>query len=169
MAVTGFKLSSSFIISPMRFKKGSKVEVLSKKEVPLGAWRCAEIISGNGHTYNVMYNRSASMENEVFEDRVSRKAIRPCPPPVRSVENWVVGDVAEVLDVGSWKIATVLKVLDGGCYLVRLLGSCKEFTVHQSKIRMRQAWQDDRWIVFEKVNFLCAYLYQTCFLTMLSY
>ncbi|KAH7524702.1 hypothetical protein FEM48_Zijuj06G0147600 [Ziziphus jujuba var. spinosa] len=134
----------------MRFKKGSKVEVLCKKEVPLGAWRCAEIISGNGHSYSVMYDWSSSMENEVFTDRVLRKAIRPCPPPARSVENWAVGDVVEVLDICSWKIATILKVLDGARCLVRLLGSCLEFTVHQSKIRIRQTWKDDRWIVFEK-------------------
>ncbi|XP_048331321.2 uncharacterized protein LOC107421236 isoform X2 [Ziziphus jujuba] len=134
----------------MRFKKGSKVEVLCKKEVPLGAWRCAEIISGNGHSYSVMYDWSSSMENEVFMDRVLRKAIRPCPPPARSVENWAVGDVVEVLDICSWKIATILKVLDGARCLVRLLGSCLEFTVHQSKIRIRQTWKDDRWIVFEK-------------------
>lgn len=141
----------------MRFKKGSKVEVPCKKEEPLRAWRCAEIISGNGHTYSVMYNRTASTENEVFEDRVPRKAIRPCPPPVRSVENWVVGDVAEVLDAGygSWNVATILKVLDEGCYLVRVFQSGKEFTVNQSKIRVRQVWQDDKWIVLEKVNFLC--------------
>lgn len=139
----------------MRFKKGSKVEVLCKKEVPLGAWCCAEIISGNGHSYSVMYDGSLSMENEVFMDRVSRKAIRPCPPPVRSVENWAVGDVVEVLHQCSWKIATILKVLDGGRCLVRLLGSCQEFTVHQSKIRMRQTWKDERWIVFDKVKILC--------------
>lgn len=138
----------------MRFKKGSKVEVLCKKEELLGAWCCAEIISGNGHTYSVMYNRAASTENDVFEDRVPRKAIRPCPPPVRSVENWVVGNVAEVLDTGSWKVATILKVLDEGCYLIRVFQSGKEFTVNQSKIRVRQVWQDDKWIVLEKVNFL---------------
>ncbi|XP_059592214.1 uncharacterized protein LOC100264564 isoform X6 [Vitis vinifera] len=66
----------------MKFRKGSKVEVLNKKEVPSGAWHCAEIISGNGHNYSV-----------------------------------------------------------------RLLGSCHEFEVHKSNIRVRQAWIDDKWVV----------------------
>ncbi|CAN6681763.1 unnamed protein product [Malus baccata var. baccata] len=129
----------------MRFKKGSKVEVLSQKEVPGGAWRCAVIVSGNGHTYSVSYDWSGK-DSQAIVQRVSRKDIRPCPPPVQRVEIWAVGDVAEVFDVGFWKMATVLKVLDENYYLARVLGSFEEFRVHKYRIRARQLWNDDKWV-----------------------
>lgn len=49
-----FHILGVFKIPFMRFKKGDKVEVMRKKEVPV--WRCGEIISGNGHTYSVKYD-----------------------------------------------------------------------------------------------------------------
>ncbi|KAF2310693.1 hypothetical protein GH714_016334 [Hevea brasiliensis] len=79
----------------MRFKKGSKVEVLSKKGGPSGFWRCAEIICGNGHTYTVKYEGHAGTMDEIVMERISRKAIRPCPPLPEIAENWVPGDVVE--------------------------------------------------------------------------
>lgn len=131
----------------MKFRKGSKVEVLNKKEVPSGAWHCAEIISGNGHNYSVRYDSYLGMTNKANVDRVSRKAIRPSPLPVKGMESWVTGDVVEVFNDGSWKCAMVLKVTCAVYYLVRLLGSCHEFEVHKSNIRVRQAWIDDKWVV----------------------
>ncbi|KAJ0029790.1 hypothetical protein Pint_12696 [Pistacia integerrima] len=134
----------------MRFKKGSKIEVFSKSEVPSGAWRPADIISGNGHNYTVRYVHFLGRTNETVKERVSRKAIRPCPPPVNCKENLVTGDVVEVFDYFSWKIASILKVLSAECYLVRLLGSSKEFQAYKVNIRVRQSWQDGEWIVIGK-------------------
>ncbi|ONI34285.1 hypothetical protein PRUPE_1G473100 [Prunus persica] len=134
----------------MRFKKGNKVEILSQKEVPSVAWRCAEIISGNGHTYSVKYDRSPGKDSQAVVERVPRKDIRPCPPPVQSAEILAVGDVAEVFDAGFWKMAKVLKVLDENYYLTRLLGSSEEFRVHKHRIRVRQFWKDDKWVVIGK-------------------
>ncbi|XP_050268519.1 uncharacterized protein LOC126712982 isoform X2 [Quercus robur] len=134
----------------MRFLKGSKVEVLKNKQVPPGEWHCAKIISGNGHTYSVMYEGSLKITAEVVVERVPRKAIRPCPPPMETVEDWAVGDVAEVFNVGSWRMAMILKVLGGDYHLVRLLGSSEKFRVHKSNIRVRQVWQDDKWVVIRK-------------------
>ncbi|KAF8400695.1 hypothetical protein HHK36_013995 [Tetracentron sinense] len=131
----------------MRFKKGSKVEVLSKKEVPSGSWRSAEIISGNGHNYSVRCNFPMGTTSDAIVERVSRKAIRPCPPPVEGAESWVPGDVVEMFDSDSWKMATVLKVMDGNYFLVRLLGSSLEYRVHKSDLRVRQFWQDDKWVI----------------------
>ncbi|XP_010249984.1 PREDICTED: uncharacterized protein LOC104592353 [Nelumbo nucifera] len=139
----------------MRFKKGSKVEVLSKKEVPSGSWRCAEIISGNGHNYDVKYDLSSGITSEAIVERVSRRSIRPCPPQAEGADNWVPGNLVEVFDNSSWKIAVVSKVVSGNYFFVRLLGSSREFRVHKSDLRVRQSWQDDKWIVVGKVSGNC--------------
>lgn len=129
----------------MRFKKGTRVEVLTNKDVPSGSWRCAEIVSGNGHNYMVRYDGY-----ETVLERVSRKEIRPCPPPPEIGINWVPGDVVEVFHCFSWKMATILKVLDKKCFLVRILGSSLEFRVSKCDTRARQSWQDNGWIVIGK-------------------
>jgi len=150
----------------MRFRKGSRVEVFSIKEASYGVWRSAEIISGNGHTYNVRYYSFEIANNEVVEDRVPRKIIRPCPPQV-DVDRWEAGELVEVLDNNiSWKTATVLEVLSGRYYVVRLLGAKAELTVHKVYLRARQSWQDERWVMIGKVSFLLIYLMVLCFEVM---
>lgn len=135
----------------MRFKKGTKVEVMSKAEVPSGSWLCGEIISGNGHNYTIRYDGYQGAAGEAIVERVSRKAIRPCPPTLELTENWSPGDIVEVFQNFSWKMATVLKVLGKKYISVRLLGSSLEFQVSKYDIRVRQSWQDDKWIVIGKV------------------
>ncbi|XP_029118519.1 uncharacterized protein [Elaeis guineensis] len=138
----------------LRFKKGSKVEVLNKREVPSGSWWCAEIISGNGHTYSVRYDQYLpDMDGAV--ERVPRKAIRPRPPPVKVPRSWVAGDIVEVFDNNSWKLAEVSKVVARDFYFVRLLGSFREFRVHISDLRVRQSWQDNKWVVIQKESGRC--------------
>ncbi|KAK7330152.1 hypothetical protein VNO77_24338 [Canavalia gladiata] len=139
----------------MRFKKGTKVEVLSKAEVPCGSWLCAEIICGNGHNYTVRYDGYQGVAGEAIVERVSRKDIRSCPPALELAENWSPGDVVEVFQNFSWKMATVLKVLGKKYVLVRLLGSSLEFQVSKFDIRVRQSWQDDKWIVVGKGSANC--------------
>ncbi|KAG8639264.1 uncharacterized protein LOC110630693 isoform X2 [Manihot esculenta] len=134
----------------MRYRKGSKVEVLSKQGVPSGFWRCAEIICGNGHTYTVRYEGHASTIDETVMERISRNAIRPCPPLPEIAEDWVPGDVVEVFDDFSWKTATISKMLGKKYFLVRIIGSSLEFKVSKFDIRTRQSWQDDEWIVIGK-------------------
>ncbi|KAJ1390197.1 Agenet-like domain [Sesbania bispinosa] len=143
------------ILAIMRFRKGTKVEVLSKAEVPSGSWLCAEIISGNGHHYTVRYDGYQGGAGEAIEERVSRKAIRPCPPALELAGNWNPGDVVEVFQNVSWKMATVLKVLGKKYITVRLLGSSLEFQVSKFDIRVRQSWQDDKWIVVGKGSASC--------------
>ncbi|CAK9147146.1 unnamed protein product [Ilex paraguariensis] len=134
----------------MRYKKGSKVEVLSKNEVPSGSWRCAEIINGNGHNYTVKYDVLPRFTDEnVIVERVSRRSIRPCPPTIIS-DNWMPGDVIEVFHSSSWKMATVSMVLGRNYYLVRLVGSFQEFKVSKYDLRLRQSWQCDQWIEIGK-------------------
>ncbi|XP_010454295.1 PREDICTED: uncharacterized protein LOC104736072 [Camelina sativa] len=131
----------------MRFKKGTKVEVLSKSSVPSGAWRSAEIISGNGHYYTVMYD--SSDDGTV---RVPRKSMRPQPPRLQVLDSWAPGDILEVFESCSWKMAIVSKVLENGCFLIRLLGSSLKFKVTESDIRVRQSWQDNEWIMIGQVT-----------------
>ncbi|KAJ4903001.1 Plant Tudor-like RNA-binding protein [Raphanus sativus] len=135
----------------MRFRKGSRVEVLSLNAPSYGAWRTAEILSGNGHTYSVRYYSFGLAKDETLEERVARKMIRPCPP-ITDVYRWESGELVEVLDHVFWKPATVLKELSGRCYAVRLLGVAVELTVHKVNIRARQAWEDERWVMIEKVS-----------------
>ncbi|PSS20902.1 Protein EMSY-LIKE like [Actinidia chinensis var. chinensis] len=134
----------------MIFKKGSKVEVLSKNEFPSGSWRCGEIIYGNGHYYTVRYEMGHDAIDEAIVERVSRKSIRPCPPPVELSKNWVLGDVVEVFHNSAWKMATVSRILGRNYFLVRLLGSSHEFKISTFDLRVRQSWQDDKWFVIGK-------------------
>ncbi|KAK7264977.1 hypothetical protein RJT34_32591 [Clitoria ternatea] len=152
--VFGLKFCSN-ILSIMRFKKGTKVEVLNKAEVPCGSWLCAEIICGNGHNYTVRYDGYQGAAGEAMVERVSRRDIRPCLPALELLENWSPGDVVEVFQNFSWKMATVLKVLGKEYILVRLLGSSLEFQVSKFDIRVRQSWQDGKWIVVGKDSASC--------------
>lgn len=146
----------------MRFKKGTKVEVLSKSSGPSGAWRSAEIISGNGHYYTVMY------ESNDCTVRVPRKSMRPEPPPLKVLDNWGPGDILEVFESSSWKMAIVSKVLGKDCFLIRLLGSSLKFKATKSDIRVRQSWQDNEWIMIGQVlvSFFCEYIFQNLFLSL---
>ncbi|KAM4133088.1 hypothetical protein ACJW30_01G302000 [Castanea mollissima] len=134
----------------MRFKKGNKVEVLSKREVPSGSWCCAEIICGNGHNYTIRYDGYEQANGKIVLERVSRKAIRPCPPPLEISGSWVPGDVVEVFDNFSWKMSTISQDLGKNYYKVRILGSSREFEVLKFDIRVRQSWQDNKWVVIGK-------------------
>lgn len=136
----------------MRFKKGTKVEVLTQKEVPSGSWRCAEIIGGNGHNYTVKYEGDVEVLGYELVERVSRKAIRPCPPSVDVLQDWISGDVVEVLHNFSWKMAIVLKVLARNNLLVRLVGSANELKANRFDVRARLCWQDGEWIVIGKAS-----------------
>lgn len=126
----------------MRFKKGSKVEVINMKQSP-ASWRRAEILSDNGHVYTVRYDYYPGIECRGRIERVSRKNIRSCTPCVEGLENEEIGQVVEVFDESSWKTATIVKVLDRDYYLVRRTGCLKELCVHRSNTRVVQCWQDE--------------------------
>ncbi|GAB2300369.1 hypothetical protein Dimus_034410 [Dionaea muscipula] len=134
----------------MRFKKGDKVEVFSQKEVPSGSWRCAAIISGNGHNYTVKYDGSMGSYGGGVFDRVPRKAMRPCPPVAEVSGMWFSGDVVEVFHYFAWKKATVVQVSPNSQYLVRLHGSLPVLEVGGHDLRPILCWQDDEWFDIPK-------------------
>lgn len=138
------------IIVIMKFKKGSKVEVLNTREAPLSSWWCAEIISSNGHNYVVKYDRKLP-EMGASVEMVSMEVIRPCPPSAKSSRSWVPGDIVEVFDYGFWKPSVVSKVIEGDYFIVRLLGLHSRLRVHASDLRLRQSWQNNKWIVIGQV------------------
>ncbi|XP_071708953.1 uncharacterized protein [Rutidosis leptorrhynchoides] len=127
----------------MKFKKGSKVEVMNK--VAPTSWRVAEIMSGNGLDYNVRYDGYEDVE------KVSRRFIRPSPPAISS-QRWVSGDIVEVFVENSWKVATVSKVLKGGQFLVRSHEFTREMKIHRTYIRVPQSWVDDQWVPVGKIS-----------------
>ncbi|RRT46741.1 hypothetical protein B296_00054260 [Ensete ventricosum] len=135
----------------MMFKKGNKVEVWNRREVPSGSWWSAEIISGDGHHYSVRYDGYPT-DSSVAVDRLPRKAIRPCPPPVGSLKDVMSDDAVEVFENNSWKLAQVLMVVDKNYCFVRLLGSSREFAAHKSQIRTPLSWQGDKWVAIDKVR-----------------
>lgn len=139
----------------MRFKRGSKVEVMNKKDSPV-SWCPGEIVSGNGHTYSVRYDCYPSMESETRAERVSRRDIRPCPPSSEGVENGQSGQIVEVFDEGCWRTGIIVKVLNRDYYLVHLTGCSQEIRVHRSNTRVRQCWQDEKWHLIGKGSGTCA-------------
>ncbi|XP_009775015.1 uncharacterized protein LOC107778877 isoform X1 [Nicotiana tabacum] len=139
----------------MRFKKGSKVEVMNKNNSPV-SWTPAEILSGNGHTYSVRYDCYRGMESEMTVERVARRDIRPCPPPLEGVQNGETGQIIEVFDNCSWKTARIVNVLNRGYYLVHPTGCPQEIKVHRSNTRVRQCWQDEKWHLIGKGSGTCA-------------
>ncbi|RWW14659.1 hypothetical protein GW17_00021554 [Ensete ventricosum] len=139
------------IVATMIFKKGNKVEVWNRREVPSGAWWSAEIVSGNGNNYAVRYDGYPA-DSSVAVDRVPRKSIRPCPPSAVGLKDLMSGDVVEVSDNNSWKLAEVLMVVDKNYCLVRLIGSSRELRADKSLVRNRLSWQDNKWMMIYKVT-----------------
>lgn len=135
----------------MRFKRGSKVEVMNMKQSPASR-RCAENLSDNGYMYTVRYDYYPGIESMGRTERVSRKNIRSCTPCVESLENQEIGQVVEVFDESSWKMATIVKVLDNDYYLVHQTGCLKELCVHRSNTRVVQCWQDEERHLIRKVS-----------------
>ncbi|KAM0934961.1 putative ENT domain, Agenet-like domain, Agenet domain, plant type, ENT domain-like superfamily [Dioscorea sansibarensis] len=133
----------------MRLTKGKKVEVLNRKDLSSSFWQPAEIISGNGRMYQVKYYYSG------YEERVSRKFIRPCPPPMMYSKSWMAGDVVDAFVNDSWAHAEVLKLGGQNFAIVRILGTTRVFGTRVSDFRLPQSWEDNKWIVVHKKPTKC--------------
>lgn len=140
----------------MRLKKGTKVEVFVKKDLPCCSWRIGEIVSGNGRYYDIKYD-PLGVNGAQDVERVSRKSIRPFPPRVYTFRDWVIGDLVEVFEVDSmcWKVAVVSELVGVNYCLVRLLGSFEEVRAHKSLLRARQIWIHEKWVLVGMVVGVC--------------
>lgn len=138
----------------MKFKKGSKLKISSKKKVALGPQCSVEALRSNDPNYMAGHIKFKGVNNHALVDQVSQKVIMPCHTRLDLSEAWAPGDVVEVFDNNSWKMATVSEVLGKMHILVRLLGSSQEFKVRKTDIRVRQSWKDDdnAWVMAGKVS-----------------
>lgn len=128
------------------------------------SWWCAEVISGNGHTYRVRYERYPPGTAAAVE-RIPRKFIRQWPSPMGDATNaWAPGDVVEAFENYTWSPGVVSTVAVG--YLVvRILGSSRDLGVRACELRPRRHWKDDKRILIQKVNqqfFPLVFLFFTC-------
>ncbi|CAI9285845.1 unnamed protein product [Lactuca saligna] len=136
----------------MKYKKGSIVEVLNTDKAPSHSWRYAQIISYNKHNYTIRYDLyHGNQQEEEEEEHISRKFIRPCPPTVEISEHYP-GDVVEVFHNLSWKMAIVSKSFNSNLFQVRLVGSFIEIKARKSELRVRQSWQNNKWVVIGTRN-----------------
>ncbi|OAY67770.1 Protein EMSY-LIKE 4 [Ananas comosus] len=136
----------------MKFKERDRVEVLRKNTEVHGSWFPATISSVHGNRYAVKYEQFFAAEGEPVVEKVCREDVRPLPPPDGSRKRWVLGEMAEVFDLHSWRLGKVAKVLKNNCVVIRLFGSIQLREFHVSKLRVRQAWRDDRWVAIDKVG-----------------
>ncbi|KAG0458016.1 hypothetical protein HPP92_023173 [Vanilla planifolia] len=132
----------------MRFKKGTQVEVMEKEELPIGSWRPARIVEGNGHSYVVSYDNCYSDKGLAIK-KVPRKLLRPCPPTIWQ-RGFVPGDIVEVFENNSWQLAEFSQTLEGSIVFLRLIGSSKKIQAHRCQLRIPCTWKDDTWIAFPK-------------------
>lgn len=136
----------------MKYKKGSIVEVLNTDKAPSHSWRYAQIVSHNKHKYTVRYDvYHGNQQQQEEEEHISRKFIRPCPPTVEISEHYP-GDVVEVFHNLSWKMAIVSKSFNLNLFQVRLVGSFIEIKARKSELRVRQSWQNNKWVVIGNHN-----------------
>ncbi|RWW34650.1 hypothetical protein GW17_00000561 [Ensete ventricosum] len=108
----------------MKFKEGDRVEVLRSKEEQYGSWFPAKITWLNGYTYTVRYELFHTSDGKPVVETVHEGDLRPSPPPQDRRElRWVVGGIAEVLDLCAWRVGKVMKVIKEDRIVIKLFGS----------------------------------------------
>nr|CAB3473561.1 unnamed protein product [Digitaria exilis] len=140
----------------MRIKKGDQVEVWTLEAAsPVGAWRVGEVTWGNGHSYTMRWHDG---DGEV-SGRISRKSVRPRPPPAPVPRDLDAGDMVEVFDDDDclWKCAEVQDAAaddgDRRRFNIKIVGAAKVLTVPPQRLRIRQVFRDDDvWVALHKDN-----------------
>ncbi|TXG63732.1 hypothetical protein EZV62_010726 [Acer yangbiense] len=89
-------------------------------------------------------------EGEPILEKVYEEDVRP-QPLHQPGKKWRVGDIAEVFDAHCWRVGRVVKALQKNWFVIRLFGSIQLKEFHESNIRIRQAWHNNKWSIIEKV------------------
>ncbi|KAK3164756.1 hypothetical protein QOZ80_1AG0024180 [Eleusine coracana subsp. coracana] len=134
----------------MRIRKGSQVEVwIQEAASPVGAWRGGEVQWGNGHSYVLRWH-----DGGPDSARISRKSVRPRPPPAPVPADLDAGDMVEVFDEEDclWKCAEVERApADDRQFRVKVVGAPRALTVAPNHLRLRQMLRDDDvWVLLHK-------------------
>lgn len=134
----------------MKFKKENKVEVWRKSKEQMGSWFPGSITFADGDEYIVKYEHFLNLKGEPVVEKVCKEDVRPQPPETKE-EKWMDSNITEVFDINCWRTGKVVKVLKNSRVVVKLSGSIQLKEFHQSSLRIRQAWKNNKWVVIGKI------------------
>lgn len=135
----------------MKFGKGDSVEALRREHDRWGTWFPGTIVSINGDDYVIGYEFLVDQKGKLVLEKIPREDVRP--QPVHHVgKKWRVGDMAEVFDAHCWRVGKVAKALQRNWFVIRLFGSIQLKEFHESNLRTRQAWHNNKWSEIGKVK-----------------
>ncbi|KAJ4727396.1 Plant tudor-like RNA-binding protein [Melia azedarach] len=138
-----------------KFRNGNSVEALRREHDPCGSWFPASVVSVDGNEYVVRYKFLMDNKGEPVLEKVHGEGIRPPPPPPPQMgKRWKVGDIAEVFDNQCWRIGKIAKVLQKNWFVIRLFGSIRLKEFHETNIRIRKSWHNNKWSVIGKDKLL---------------
>ncbi|KAF5207399.1 Plant tudor-like rna-binding protein [Thalictrum thalictroides] len=136
----------------MKLRKGNKVEVWRRTTGQIDSWFPGKIISVHGDEYIVKYELLLTLEGEAVVEKVNQEDVRPQPPPTNRDGKWMLGDLVEVFDSHCWRVGKIVKVLGRNRFVIRLSDCIQLKEFHQSSLRVRQAWQNYKWVLIGKVS-----------------
>lgn len=141
----------------MKFRIGSAVEAIRREHDPFGSWFPGTIISNDGDSYKIGYKFLKNCKRGPVIEKVHRDDVRP--QPLTKARKWMIGDIIEVFNTWCWRVAEVAEMLQENWFVLRLLGGShqlKEF--HESDMRIRQTWHNNKWSIIGKVKNACVCL-----------
>ncbi|XP_004292586.1 PREDICTED: uncharacterized protein LOC101309999 [Fragaria vesca subsp. vesca] len=136
----------------MKLKVGNSVEVLRKENNLCMSWFSGKVIAVDGDDFIVRYKSLMDCKGVMAVERVCRKDIRPKPLHAKKRVGWIVGDMVEVFDTKCWKVGKVTKVAKNNRVVIRFLESIQLKEFDECNLRIRQAWDQNKWSVTEKVH-----------------
>lgn len=128
----------------MKFTDGMSVEVCSFESGFEGAWFEGRILSCEGDSYKVQYDKFETDDGDPLVELLDFSHIRPRPPLI-SIKNWGIGDAIEAYETDCWWSGVVTQVLTGEQYSVYFPESKTRNKYHSCNLRSRQDWRDGKW------------------------